>query len=160
MQSSLIEDNPRAPSAALTGVEDGLAASDHNGAVEPNRDAAPKEEKLLAYTRFKLTLVAHVRLFHEAVKSQRNERRKKSCDKPMTKLAEDRFTLAVLGQLKRGKSSLMNAVIGRELLPVGVPPLTSAITILRFGPKERLLIQHADQVFEIYTRKHAVNLQR
>jgi hypothetical protein len=58
----------------------------------------------------------------------------------MVKLAEDRFTLAVAGQFKRGKSSLMNAVIGRNLLPTGILPLTSAITILRFGPRERLVI--------------------
>ena len=32
---------------------------------------------------------------------------------------ENRFTLAVVGQFKRGKSSLMNAIIGRELLPTG-----------------------------------------
>jgi uncharacterized protein (DUF1778 family) len=59
----------------------------------------------------------------------------------MVKLAEDRFTLAVLGQFKRGKSSLMNAIIGRELLPTGVLPLTSAITVLKFGPTERLVIE-------------------
>ena len=34
----------------------------------------------------------------------------------------------------------MNAVIGREILPTGILPVTSAVTILRFGPRERLLI--------------------
>ena len=58
----------------------------------------------------------------------------------MVKLAEDRFTLAVVGQFKRGKSSLMNAIIGRKILPTGILPVTSAVTILRFGPRERLLI--------------------
>ncbi len=148
MQTSLIEDNPRAPSATLTGPEGALTAADHNGAVEPNRDPASKEEKLQAYTRFKLALAAQVRVLHEALRPRRNERGMKRCDELMTKLAEDRFTLAVLGQFKRGKSSLMNAVIGRELLPVGVLPLTSAITILRFSPKERLLIQHAHWTFQ------------
>jgi GTP-binding protein EngB required for normal cell division len=62
----------------------------------------------------------------------------------MVKLAEDRFALAVLGQFKRGKSSLMNAIVGREVLPTGVLPLTSAITILKFGPVERLLIHRED----------------
>jgi predicted GTPase len=33
----------------------------------------------------------------------------------LVKLAEDHFHLAVVGQFKRGKSSLMNAVIGREV---------------------------------------------
>ena len=68
------------------------------------------------------------------------------CHELMVKLAEDRFTLAVVGQFKRGKSSLMNALVGRELLPTGILPLTSAITILRFGPREQLVVtwEHSD----------------
>ncbi|MCL6591707.1 MAG: dynamin family protein [Firmicutes bacterium] len=58
-----------------------------------------------------------------------------------------RFILAVLGQLKRGKSSLMNAIIGRELLPTGVLPLTSAITALRYGLVERLVVHREGLTF-------------
>jgi len=59
----------------------------------------------------------------------------------LVKLAEDRFNLAVVGQFKRGKSSLMSAVIGRDLLPTGVLPLTSAITALCYGPEERVVLK-------------------
>jgi predicted GTPase len=59
----------------------------------------------------------------------------------LVKLAEDRFNLAVVGQFKRGKSSLMNAVIGRDLLPTGLLPLTSAITTLCYGPQEQVLLR-------------------
>lgn len=69
------------------------------------------------------------------------------------KLAEDRFNLAVVGQFKRGKSSLMNAVIGRDLLPTGLLPLTSAITALCFGPQEKIILKRAgwalDQEIEL-----------
>ena len=104
--------------------------------------AAPDLEKLRAYTHTKLALAGQLRLLREIHKQRGSESRFKQCEKLIAKLAEDRFTLAVLGQFKRGKSSLMNAIIGRELLPVGILPLTSAITILRFGPRERLLIEH------------------
>ncbi len=96
---------------------------------------------LCSYNKSKLALAAQVRglqnflLARHAVKDFEER-----CRELMVKLAEDRFTLAVVGQFKRGKSSLMNAVVGREILPVGILPLTSAITVLRFGPKERLLI--------------------
>jgi predicted GTPase len=103
--------------------------------------AAPDLEKLRAYTNTKLALVGQLRLLREIHRHRGSQTRFKQCEELMAKLAEDRFTLAVLGQFKRGKSSLMNAIIGRELLPVGILPLTSAITILRFGPKERLLIE-------------------
>ena len=104
-------------------------------------DEAATDEKLRAYVRLKLGLASQIRSFREVLRKQGDERRLSRCETLMVKLAEDRFTLAVLGQFKRGKSSLMNSIIGLELLPVGVLPLTSAITILRFGPSERLLIQ-------------------
>ncbi len=101
---------------------------------------ADDPETLRAYTKTKLALATQLRSLREVIKQRGSETRLKQCDDLMVKLAEDRFTLTVLGQFKRGKSSLMNAIIGRELLPVGVLPLTSAITVLRYGPKERLLI--------------------
>ncbi len=110
-------------------------------AVESGAGEPASADRLRAYTRLKLDLAAQTRLLRVAVRLQGDERRAGRCDELMVKLAEDRFTLAVLGQFKRGKSSLMNSVIGRELLPVGVLPLTSAITVLRYGPSERLLIQ-------------------
>jgi predicted GTPase len=110
--------------------------SDHSPAK-----AIPDLEKLRAYTHTKLALAGQLRLLREIHKHRGSESRLNQCDELMAKLAEDRFTLAVLGQFKRGKSSLMNAIIGRELLPVGILPLTSAITSLRFGPRERLLIE-------------------
>jgi small GTP-binding protein len=49
------------------------------------------------------------------------------------RLNEERFHLAVLGQFKRGKSTLLNALLGEPLLPTGVVPLTSIPTFLRTG---------------------------
>ena len=54
------------------------------------------------------------------------------------RLASARFHLAVLGQFKRGKSTLLNALIGEELLPSAIVPLTSVPTFLSWGP-ERLV---------------------
>ena len=65
----------------------------------------------------------------------------------LVKLAEDRFNLAVVGQFKRGKSTLMNAVIGRDLLPTGMLPLTSAITALCYGPQERVVLTRKGWAF-------------
>ncbi|MFB3916346.1 MAG: dynamin family protein [Terriglobales bacterium] len=58
----------------------------------------------------------------------------------LARLAEDQFNIAVVGQFNRGKTSLMNAVLGTDCLPTGIVPLTSAITVVRYGSKERLLI--------------------
>jgi tRNA U34 5-carboxymethylaminomethyl modifying GTPase MnmE/TrmE len=40
------------------------------------------------------------------------------------RLAEDRFNLVVVGRFNRGKTSLMNALLGSDRLPTGILPLT------------------------------------
>jgi GTPase SAR1 family protein len=57
------------------------------------------------------------------------------------RLAEGRFNLVLLGEFKRGKSTLANALVGKPLLPADVVPLTSAVAVLRYGPAERLLVR-------------------
>jgi len=76
------------------------------------------------------------------------EGKAEDCRQLLAKLAEDRFNLVVLGQYKRGKSSLLNAILGRELLPTGMLPVTSAITTIRFGACERLVLARAGRLDE------------
>ena len=52
--------------------------------------------------------------------------------------------VAVLGQFKAGKSSFVNSLVGRDVLPVGVIPVTTVITRLRFGERERAVITFYD----------------
>jgi GTP-binding protein EngB required for normal cell division len=49
------------------------------------------------------------------------------------KLADEVFNLVVAGQFKRGKSTIINALLGESLLPSGVVPLTSVVTVIRSG---------------------------
>ncbi len=58
--------------------------------------------------------------------------------------SKGRFHLAVLGQFKRGKSTLLNALIGEPILPVGVVPLTAAPTFIRFGEAPKIRVQYQD----------------
>ncbi len=46
------------------------------------------------------------------------------------------LNLGVFGRFKAGKSSFLNHLVGRPLLPVGVVPVTSAITEISYGPEE------------------------
>jgi len=60
----------------------------------------------------------------------------------LARLAEDRFNVAVAGRFSRGKTSLMNAVFGTDRLPTGILPLTSVITMVRYGSGERALVHY------------------
>jgi len=52
--------------------------------------------------------------------------------------------VAILGQFKAGKSSFLNSLIGRRLLPVGVIPVTTVITRVQYGVAERAIVSHFD----------------
>lgn len=54
------------------------------------------------------------------------------------------FRLLVLGDLKRGKSTFLNALIGENLLPSDVNPCTALLTVLRYGPLKKVTIYFKD----------------
>jgi ribosome biogenesis GTPase A len=57
------------------------------------------------------------------------------------RLLEARFFVACIGQFKRGKSTLLNALVDFPILPVGVVPVTSVPTILREGRAPGALVR-------------------
>lgn len=46
---------------------------------------------------------------------------------------QDPFTIVVAGEFKRGKSSLINAILGEKILPTNVAPETVTINTLSYG---------------------------
>ncbi len=54
------------------------------------------------------------------------------------------IAVAVVGGFKAGKSSFINAVLGRELMPVAVLPATAVITRVRYGPGDRADVCYLD----------------
>lgn len=50
------------------------------------------------------------------------------------RLDDGRVRVVVLGEIKHGKSSLINALLGAALLPVGVTPTTGAVVAVRVDP--------------------------
>jgi hypothetical protein len=60
------------------------------------------------------------------------------------RISEGRFYLACIGQFKRGKSTLINALIGAPVLPVGFVPVTAVPTVIRFGERQRARVRARD----------------
>ncbi len=60
------------------------------------------------------------------------------------RLAEGRFFVACVGQFKRGKSTLIGALVGESILPTGFVPVTAVPTVIRFGSAKRARIRSAD----------------
>mgnify|MGYP001794371864 FL=1 len=59
-------------------------------------------------------------------------------------LTEGTYRLMVMGDMKRGKSTLLNALIGENLLPSDVNPCTALLTTLRYGPEKRVTLHFKD----------------
>jgi GTP-binding protein EngB required for normal cell division len=57
---------------------------------------------------------------------------------------EKTLNIAILGRFKAGKSSFLNHLLGRPLLPVGVIPVTSVVTEIQWGPVDRAAIAFSD----------------
>lgn len=51
------------------------------------------------------------------------------------RVAEGRFYVACIGEFKRGKSTLLNALVGHSVLPTGLTPVTAVPTVLRHGER-------------------------
>lgn len=62
----------------------------------------------------------------------------KSCQ---TFADEETLNVAVFGRFKAGKSSFLNHLLGRPLLPVGAIPVTAVVTQIEYGPADRAAVE-------------------
>ena len=51
------------------------------------------------------------------------------------------LSIAIIGRFKAGKSSFLNHFLGRNLLPVGVVPVTTVVTEIVYGPREEASVR-------------------
>jgi GTP-binding protein EngB required for normal cell division len=60
------------------------------------------------------------------------------------KLQEDSYTVLVVGEAKRGKSSFINAIIGRDILPTDLDVATSQVFRVSQGERENYRLRFED----------------
>jgi Dynamin family len=60
------------------------------------------------------------------------------------RLAAGRLRVLVAGEAKRGKSTLVNALLRRAVLPAGVTPLTAVATTVRYGEDLHAEVRYED----------------
>jgi GTPase SAR1 family protein len=73
------------------------------------------------------------------------------------------FRLLVLGDLKRGKSTFLNALIGENLLPSDVNPCTALLTVLKYGAEKKVTVYfnndkaHEQLDFETFKQRYMID---
>jgi ribosome biogenesis GTPase A len=58
-------------------------------------------------------------------------------DDAKRRLDDGRVRIVVLGEIKHGKSTLINALLGSPLLPIGVTPTTGAVVAIRVDTQQK-----------------------
>ncbi len=54
------------------------------------------------------------------------------------------FRVAVVGEFSKGKSTLLNALLGEEIQPVRDIPCSGTVTVLKYGPQQRVICKYKD----------------
>jgi len=78
-------------------------------------------------------------------------------------LREGVFRLLVLGDLKRGKSTFLNALLGERILPSDVNPCTALLTVLRYGETKQAIVYFKDNRdpeqmdLDIFKQQYTIN---
>ena len=60
------------------------------------------------------------------------------------KLESQRFRVAVVGEFSKGKSTLLNALLGEEIQPVRDIPCSGTVTVLKYGLQQRVICKYTD----------------
>ena len=60
------------------------------------------------------------------------------------KLQSQRFRIAVVGEFSRGKSTLINALVGEEIQPVRAIACNRTITVLKHGLQKRIVCHYTN----------------
>lgn len=71
-----------------------------------------------------------------------------SIEEVLHKSANDTFDVAVIGEFKRGKSTLINALIGKKVLPTDVLPTTATLNRVTYSITPFVKIEYKDGLSE------------
>ena len=98
-------------------------------------------DELTGYQQSRLELADVIRAVLPVARAYGDDHREQQIRGLLTRLAAGRFQLAVIGQFSRGKTTLMNALLGNAYLPMGALPMTSVVTTVRYGTRARALVR-------------------
>ena len=66
----------------------------------------------------------------------------KSIGETIEKIAKEHFEVAIVGEFKRGKSTLINAMLGQEVLPADVLPATATLNRVTYSEHPYVMVEY------------------
>ncbi|MDR3346863.1 MAG: dynamin family protein, partial [Campylobacteraceae bacterium] len=58
--------------------------------------------------------------------------------------AEEPMKVAITGQFSSGKSTFLNALLAKNILPTGITPVTSKVNYIRYGDEFSIMVRYKD----------------
>ena len=90
-----------------------------------------------------------LRLLEEVITRQGLVEFRSRIDSVVSRLEDTNLEIALFGRVSSGKSSLLNSLLGTNILPVGVNPITAVPAKLRYGGSLRAAVTYGDGRSEI-----------
>lgn len=96
------------------------------------------------YKELEFQLYGEMIQLRELHKALKNEQEVERISKIIDTLKTRTFRVAVVGEFKRGKSSLINALLGSAILPADVTPATATINRITYGATPGITVCYHD----------------
>lgn len=93
-------------------------------------------------------LIETLNLIRQQMEETCDESTIKKLDDIKEDIKNDFFTIVILGEFKRGKSTFVNALLGKEILPMDVIPTTATINALMWSEEKKTYVVKADNQVE------------
>jgi len=101
-------------------------------------------QDLRDYKQIELTLVTDLEKLREQASKHQLAEVSEELAGALERLRSGRFTLAVVGEFKRGKSTLINALLGQDVFPTDVLPTTATLNRLVYSLEQGVELHYRD----------------
>lgn len=115
--------------------------------IHLNKKTVPGVVSQLSYTESELALYRLSVRLEELLGEEKGdipEKLRADIQTFQSDFARRKFCIAVVGEFNRGKSSLLNVLLGQQILPEGVVATTATINRITYGAQPRAYIRYKD----------------
>jgi hypothetical protein len=103
----------------------------------------------MSHRHSEFALVTDLERLHSVAKSFNLNGLAEDIEHTRSNIACHRFSIAVVGEFKRGKSTFINALLGKEILPADIAPTSATINRITYGLKPAVRILFRDNTEEV-----------
>src|SRR5262245_40846636 len=109
----------------------------------PETEGPSSPQDLVSYKRIELGCVTDLRrLLDLAAKIEINQSILALTDDVLKRVENKCFSIAVVGEFKRGKSTFINALLGGEILPADIRPCSATLNRVTYGLRPSVSIRY------------------